>query len=147
MTYFSVGPGLRLSVCDKVDFGLGVQFDRLRESADNGPILPIDDAEGEHAPRTDQLVGDGGLLDRHGQELSGDHPLPGADDPSTYNPEGMVQRTRLRRRSYPSRASSVSATWAGNGPIGPVPPGAATDSTVAASVSGRVSHGGEADWT
>jgi hypothetical protein len=26
VTYFSVGPGLRLAVCDKVDFGFGVQF-------------------------------------------------------------------------------------------------------------------------
>ncbi len=26
VTYFGVGPGLRLSICDKVDFGVGVLF-------------------------------------------------------------------------------------------------------------------------
>ncbi len=48
-------------------------------------------------------------------------------EPTTYSPDGIDHSTRRRSRSYSSRASSVSGTDGGYGPIGPEPPGAALD--------------------
>ena len=46
-----------------------VDLDRLRELADDGPVLAVDDAQREHATLCDELVRDGVLLDADAEEL------------------------------------------------------------------------------
>ena len=121
---------------------LDVDLHRLRELADDGAVFAVDRADRECAA-TGRRARGSPRTSRPRCRATWDRSSPGCtssrssgsggrrSEPTTYRPEGNVHNSRLRSLSYSSRCSSLS-TPSGNGPVGPVPPGAATERTLRA---------------